>query len=72
MACALRREVKAFLPAERHSSIPPFFSSSSSAAAVDAVRTARPDKGMQSVLQSRVDKTARESLFTISIGGEAG
>ena len=64
-ACALRQEVLAFLPKAYHDSIPPVFTSSLSPAGVDDVSTIRPDKGMQSVLQSRVDKTNRETLFTI-------
>ena len=64
-ACALRQEVLAFLPKAYHDSIPPVFTSSLSPAGVDDVSTIRPDKGMQSVVQSRVDKTNRETLFTI-------
>jgi len=64
--CALREEVKSLLSTPLHVHLPPVYTPSSSQAVIENVRNSRPDKDVQSKLQSAVDKTNRESLLMIS------
>ena len=64
--CALRQEVESHLSPPLRVHLPPFYTPSSSQAVIDDVRNSRPDKDVQSKLQSAVDKTNRESLLMIS------
>ena len=63
---ALRQEVESHLSPPLRVHLPPFYTPSSSQAVIDDVRNSRPDKDVQSKLQSAVDKTNRESLLMIS------
>ena len=63
---ALRQEVESHLPPPLLVHLPPIYTPSSSQAVIDEVRLSRPDKDVQSKLQSAVDKTNRESLLMIS------
>ena len=63
---ALRQEVESHLSPPLRVHLPPFYTPSSSQAVIDDVRNSRPDKDVQSKLQSAIDKTNRESLLMIS------